>query len=350
MSNLPLWISGLRPKTLPASIAPVAVGIAAAIPIVAEAKTANDPSCAPVTHTLSGCVAPAAVTPAQPVGWPTFALLSVLCALVALFLQIAVNFANDYSDGIRGTDAGRGAREAETAKPQRITASGLVAPRSVLAAAVINAVIACIAGLGIVFITRHWWLIALGALCLVAGWFYTGGKHPYGYAGFGELSVFIFFGLVAVLGTQYVTAGAISLEGVLGAVVCGLYSCAVLMVNNLRDVDEDKESGKMTLGVRLGKHAATVVLLVTYLVCVVATMVAAFMPLYAMFRRTAGISLLCIALAVVALLLAMMVIRLAVKLVASVETGDFVRSLPMCSMTLLIFAVLFVLAEVTAVL
>lgn len=350
MSNMSLWISGLRPKTLPASIAPVIVGVSAALPIVTAIKAPTDASCAPVQRQPVGCVAPSAVAP-QETDWPIFALLSVLCVLVALFLQIAVNFANDYSDGIRGTDEGRGAVEKQTSKPQRITASGLVEPGRVLFAAAISAGIACVAGLGIAAITGHWWLIGLGALCLIAGWFYTGGKHPYGYAGFGELAVFVFFGLVAVLGTQFVTTlGAIDLWGVIGAMLCGFYSCAVLMVNNLRDVDEDKVNGKITLGVRLGKNSARIVLLVTYLVCVVATVVVAFGPLWRVLHSVTGIDIIGIGLAVIALLLAAVVIRLAVVFTAAVQAGNFVKALPMCSMTLLLFAVIFVFGEIAIIL
>lgn len=275
--------------------------------------------------------------------WGKFALLALLCIVVALFIQIAANFANDYSDGIRGTDEGRGDEEVKTAKPQRLTVSGRVKPGQVLAAAGVNAFIACVAGLALTIITGHWWLIALGIVCLLAGWFYVGGKHPYGYAGFGEVGVFIFFGLVAVLGTQYVLTGRVNAEGVLGAVLCGLFSCAILMVNNLRDVDEDKISGKMTLGVRLGQKNAQTVLFVTYLVPLVVTVVGAFVPLVMLFHH---FSVGGVVLAVLAILFALVCIKAATGLVKSVNAGNFVKALPMCSMTVLLFSIVFIVVEI----
>lgn len=275
--------------------------------------------------------------------WGKFALLALLCVVVALFIQIAANFANDYSDGIRGTDEGRGDSEVKTAKPQRLTVSGRVKPGQVLAAAGVNAFIACVAGLIITIITGHWWLIALGVLCLLAGWFYVGGKHPYGYAGFGEVGVFIFFGLVAVLGTQYVLTGRVNAEGILGAVLCGLFSCAILMVNNLRDVDEDKVSGKMTLGVRLGRKNAQTVLFVTYLVPLVLTVIGACVPVVLLFSHFSIAGLVC---AIVAILVALVCIKAAMGLVKSVNAGNFVKALPMCSMTVLLFSVVFIVMEI----
>lgn len=275
--------------------------------------------------------------------WGKFALLALLCVVVALFIQIAANFANDYSDGIRGTDEGRGDAEVKTAKPQRLTVSGRVKPGQVLAAAGVNAFVACVAGLIITIITGHWWLIALGVLCLLAGWFYVGGKHPYGYAGFGEVGVFIFFGLVAVLGTQYVLTGRVNAEGVLGAVLCGLFSCAILMVNNLRDVDEDKVSGKMTLGVRLGRKNAQTVLFVTYLVPLVLTVIGACVPVVLLFRNFSVAGLVW---AIVAILVALVCIKAATGLVKSVNAGNFVKALPMCSMTVLLFSIVFIVVEI----
>ncbi|WEV68963.1 1,4-dihydroxy-2-naphthoate octaprenyltransferase [Bifidobacterium sp. ESL0775] len=349
-----LWINGLRPKTLPASIAPVLVGVVAAYRLL-EAKAAA--GCTTKPSELQGCTAVPTTTASDAfsvgVSSGRFALVSVLCIIIALFLQIAVNFANDYSDGIRGTDAGRGASEFQTAKPQRLTASGLVAPKQVLAAAGVNALIACLAGLAAIALTGHWWMIILGVLCLLAGWFYTGGKHPYGYAGYGEVGVFIFFGLVAVLGTQYVLTGGINIAGVIGSVLCGLYSCAILMVNNLRDVEEDKASGKMTLGVILGAKTVKTVLLVIYLLSVVLTVVfalyplvyvlASFVPSLALF--TGSVSIIRMVLTVLALLLGLLIIKIAIDMVNSVNVGNFVRALPMCSMTLLLFALIFIIAE-----
>ncbi|WEV65400.1 MULTISPECIES: 1,4-dihydroxy-2-naphthoate octaprenyltransferase [unclassified Bifidobacterium] len=343
-----LWVNGLRPKTLPASIAPVLVGIAAGYPLL-EAQAA---SCSTGAKELVGCVAEPSGLSASPAGvsWGKFVLLAVLCVVVALFIQIAANFANDYSDGIRGTDAGRGDAEVKTAKPQRLTVSGLVKPGQVLAAAGVNAFIACVAGLAITIITGHWWLIALGVLCLLAGWFYVGGKHPYGYAGFGEVGVFIFFGLVAVLGSEYVLAGRLDIWGVYGAVICGLYSCAILMVNNLRDVDEDKVSGKMTLGVRLGKRGARSVLLFVYFVCLAATVVLGFVGLIDLFIATQSVHFAGIILAVLALVLAVLAAMVGFGMINGVLAGNFVKALPMCSMTLLVFAVLFVIVKIEQVL
>ncbi|MDF7663504.1 1,4-dihydroxy-2-naphthoate octaprenyltransferase [Bifidobacterium sp. ESL0763] len=335
-----LWISGLRPKTLPASIAPVLVGIAAGYHIV------KDPaSCGAVAPQPVACVASDPTVAVSP--WPQFALLSILCVLVALFLQIAANFANDYSDGIRGTDEGRGASEAQTAKPQRLTVSGMVTPHQVLAAAGVNALIACLAGIAAIAITGYWGFFILGVLCLLAGWFYVGGKHPYGYAGFGEVGVFLFFGLAAVLGTEYVLAGRINGEGVLGAVLCGLFSCAILMVNNLRDVDEDKVSGKMTLGVRLGRKNAKTTLFVTYLAPFAVTIVMAFVPLVAVIRRSMGVNLVGLVLAVLALLVAAVCVKAMTGMVRSVNAGNFVKALPMCSVTVLLFALIFILMELS---
>ncbi|WEV73235.1 1,4-dihydroxy-2-naphthoate octaprenyltransferase [Bifidobacterium sp. ESL0790] len=335
-----LWVSGLRPKTLPASIAPVLVGIAAGYRLVKAPVT-----CGAVAPQPTGCVAGG--LPGPDSSWSVFALLSVLCVLVALFLQIAANFANDYSDGIRGTDEGRGETEAKTAKPQRLTVSGLVTPHQVLAAAGVNAFIACLAGIAAIVITGYWGFFILGVLCLLAGWFYVGGKHPYGYAGYGEVGVFLFFGLAAVLGTEYVLAGKINSEGVLGAVLCGLFSCAILMVNNLRDVDEDKVSGKMTLGVRLGYKNAKTVLFVTYLVPFAITIVMAFVPLYEVISRSWAISLVGIVLTVLALLVAAVCVKAMVGMVQSVNAGNFVKALPMCSMTVLLFSLVFIFMELS---
>ncbi|WEV74454.1 1,4-dihydroxy-2-naphthoate octaprenyltransferase [Bifidobacterium sp. ESL0798] len=341
MKNLDLWVNGLRPKTLPASIAPVLVGVAAGYRMLKSQPS----GCVTSKEQLEACAAgpsPLSVLAAN-TSWGMFALLAVLCVIVALFIQIAANFANDYSDGIRGTDAGRGDTESRTAKPQRLTVSGQVTPRQVLAAAGVNAFIACVAGLAITILTGHWWLIALGVLCLLAGWFYVGGKHPYGYAGFGEVGVFVFFGLVAVLGTEYVLTGRFNAEGVLGAVLCGLFSCAILMVNNLRDVDEDKISGKMTLGVRLGRKNAQTVLFITYLVPLVITVVGALVPLAMLFRH---FSVAGIVLAVLAVVFALVCVKAAADLVHSINSGNFVKALPMCSMTVLLFAIVFIVVEI----
>ncbi len=210
------WIAGARLQTLPLAIMPVALGTATAYAVSAEG--------------------------AGP-GWHW--LRALLCLAVALFLQVGVNFANDYSDGIRGTDRHR-------VGPRRLTASGAAKPRAVLAVALVFFALAAVAGLIIVVRTGHWWLIAVGAAAILAAWFYTGGKRPYGYYGLGELFVFIFFGLVATVGTTFVLAGTITSDSWYSAVAAGLISCAALMVNNIRDREQDKLAGKRTLAVLLG--------------------------------------------------------------------------------------------------
>lgn len=209
MASLAQWIAGARPRTLPNAIAPVLAGTGAA-------------------------------------AWLHAALWwkAVLALAVAVALIIGVNFANDYSDGIRGTDDNR-------AGPLRLVGSRLAAPRSVLAVALANLAIAAVAGLALA-LTSAPWLIAVGALCIAGAWLYTGGSRPYGYAGFGEVAVFLFFGLVAVLGTQYTQASRVDWVGVVLAVATGALSSAVLVANNLRDIPTDTESGKITLAVRLG--------------------------------------------------------------------------------------------------
>jgi len=179
-------------------------------------------------------------------------VLALLCLILALSLQIGVNFANDYSDGVRGTDAHR-------VGPGRLTGSGSASPARVRAVALAFFGLAALDGLVITLLTQIWWLPAVGVAAILAAWFYTGGKRPYGYSGFGELFVFIFFGLVATVGTAFVQSKAFTLEGLAAGVGSGLLACAVLMVNNIRDIDTDKLSGKKTLAVRMGKPAATVV-------------------------------------------------------------------------------------------
>lgn len=205
------WFAATRPRTLPAAVAPVLVGA-----VLAFSDDAFD------------------------------ATLSVLAALVALALQIGVNYSNDYSDGIRGTDAVR-------LGPTRLVGQGLAPARSVRAAAFASFGIAALSGLVIVLITGEWWLLLLGMLAIISAWFYTGGDNPYGYLGLGELFVFIWFGLVAVNGTLFVQTGSLAdARGwVLGA-GAGALSCALLVANNLRDVPTDAQVGKRTLAVRLG--------------------------------------------------------------------------------------------------
>ena len=219
------WIGAARLRTLPLAIAPVIIGTGAAL----------------ITRTEFHWV------------------IALCCLIVAVALQIGVNYANDYSDGIRGTDD-------ERVGPARLTASRKAAPRTVLAVALTWFAIAAVSGTAIVVRTGHWWLLLVGAACVVAAWFYTGGKRPYGYAGFGELFVFVFFGLVATVGTTYVQADSVPQEAWWGGTVTGLLACAVLLANNLRDIDQDRLAGKKTLTVRIGKRATQVLYTVLVLV------------------------------------------------------------------------------------
>jgi 1,4-dihydroxy-2-naphthoate octaprenyltransferase len=223
------WIGGARVRTLPLAIAPVLLGTATAYVL---------------PHDGEGP------------GWHW--LRALLCLAVALFLQIGVNYANDYSDGVRGTDKYR-------VGPRRLTGSGAARPRTVLTVALVFFGLAALAGLAIVIRTQHWWLLAVGAVAIVAAYFYTGGKRPYGYYGLGELVVFVFFGLVATAGTTFVLAGTVTLESWLAAVAIGLIACAALMVNNIRDIAQDKLAGKRTLAVRIGDRASRVVFAVLLL-------------------------------------------------------------------------------------
>lgn len=299
--GIAIWLKGMRPQTLPASVAPVVIGAAAAWTSVRRLGV-----CALIYPAPESCaINRATQATLESRFWP----LAILCALVALFLQIAVNFANDYSDGVRGTDAGRGSASPATPAssssavlngtppvavvasgmhdgdaatsihaPARLVASG-VPPKRVLAAAGVAAVLACLCGLAIIAITGYWWLLIIGVCCLLAGWCYTGGRHPYGYAGLGELFVFAFFGLVAVLGTQFVLCGTVTATGALGAVQAGLLSCVLLMVNNLRDVDSDRVHGKRTLAVRLGERHARILAVASYAIAFVPVAVMALVPL-----------------------------------------------------------------------
>ncbi len=169
-----------------------------------------------------------------------------LALLVSLLLQIGVNYANDYSDGIRGTDEDR-------VGPLRLVGSGTATPRAVKTAAFTAFGAAALVGL-VLAATTAWWLVGVGLLCILAAWFYTGGKHPYGYLGLGEVMVFVFFGLVAVLGTTYVQTETFELPALYAAIGVGAYACAILVANNLRDIPTDRASGKRTLAVALGQE------------------------------------------------------------------------------------------------
>jgi len=231
------WVAGARPRTLPAAIVPVVVG--------------------------SGVAA----------GYDRFsAWRAALALVVALALQVGVNYANDYSDGIRGTDERR-------VGPVRLVASRLAAPRQVLAAAFGAFAVACVAGLVLAAVTT-WWLLLLGAAAVAAAWFYTGGSRPYGYRAFGEISVFLFFGLAAVAGTAYVQMDRMPWLALAAAAPVGLLACALLVINNLRDIPTDTVTGKRTLAVVLGDHRTRLL----YAACIVipfcvALVMAAAVPL-----------------------------------------------------------------------
>ncbi|MCL3776910.1 MULTISPECIES: 1,4-dihydroxy-2-naphthoate polyprenyltransferase [unclassified Actinomyces] len=201
-------------------------------------------------RTLPAAVAPVILGGGAAVALGTFSLpRTLLAAGVALALQIGSNLANDYSDGVRGTDD-------ERTGPPRLTASGLVAPSSVKRAAFGCFGVAALLGLVVVVLTQQWWLVLAGVAAVAAAWFYTGGPRPYGYAGLGEVFVFVFFGLMATCGTVYIQGG--SVPGWVWVAACGigLIACSLLMVNNLRDIDTDPAHGKRTLAVRLGDERA----------------------------------------------------------------------------------------------
>ena len=203
------WLQGARPRTLPAAVAPVAAGSGAA-----------------------------ASVDGFRVGY------AVLALVVAVALQVGVNYANDYSDGVRGTDSDR-------VGPMRLVGSGTASPTAVRRAALLSFLVAAVAGLVLALLVA-WWLVLVGAACVVAAWYYTGGRSPYGYRGLGEVSVFVFFGLVATVGTTYVQAREVTTASMLAGVGCGALACAILVANNLRDIPTDTASCKRTLAVRLG--------------------------------------------------------------------------------------------------
>jgi 1,4-dihydroxy-2-naphthoate octaprenyltransferase len=205
-------------------------------------------------------------------GYGRFSWWRALLALaVALALQVGVNFANDYSDGIRGSDERR-------VGPVRLVAAGLAPPRQVLVAALGCFLVAGVTGLALAAVTS-WWLMAVGAVCIAAAWFYTGGPKPYGYSGLGEVFVFLCFGVVAVAGTAYVQMNALSWLGLAASVPAGLLACALLMVNNLRDIGTDTTAGKRTLAVMLGDARSRVGYVLTLLAPFgIAAMLALFRP------------------------------------------------------------------------
>lgn len=224
MASISNWITGARVRTLPLAAAPVILGSAAA-----NLVDRFDP------------------------------LLALGALMVALFLQVGVNYANDYSDGVRGTDDAR-------VGPVRLTASGLARPKAVKLAALITFSLAGLTGLAMVIATEQWWLLGVGALAILAAWYYTGGETPYGYAGLGEVAVFLFFGLVATVGTSFLMTQALDPLAVVLGSASGLYAAAVLLVNNIRDLDTDQLAGKKTIAVRLGdKRSRALFLILIYL-------------------------------------------------------------------------------------
>ena len=223
------WVAGARPRTLPAAVSPVLAGTGVAV--------YDDAA----------------------VWWK-----ALLALVVALALQVGVNYANDYSDGVRGTDADR-------VGPMRLVGSGTASPGAVKRAAFLAFGVAAVAGL-VLAATTAWWLVLVGLLCVLAAWFYTGGSKPYGYLGLGEVMVFCFFGLVAVIGTAYVQSETWQLPALYAAIGIGALACAILVANNLRDIPTDRESGKLTLAVRLGDsrtRALYVLLMLAALVALV---------------------------------------------------------------------------------
>jgi len=259
--SINLWIQGARPKTLPAAIAPVVVGAACA---QLESSTQNN--------------------------W----LNAVFALAVSLALQVAVNYANDYSDGIRGTDKNR-------VGPLRLVGSGAKKPADVKTATFLAFGVAAVFGF-VLAATTTWWLLLVGVFCFLAGWFYTGGKHPYGYLGFGEVFVFIFFGVVATMGTTFVINEQLTLVSFLASVVVGCLACALLAVNNLRDIAGDQISNKKTLAVRIGESGAR--------------------KFYISLFIAAGFAVLLIALSYSAALIAMLGLAVAVKSIKRVYAGS----------------------------
>ncbi len=250
MATLAQWVHGARPRTLPAAVAPVLAGTGSA-------------------SALHGAA------PGR----------AVLALLVSLCLQVGVNYANDYSDGIRGTDARR-------VGPVRLVGQALAEPVQVKVAAFGAFAAAAALGLALVAVSGTWWLLLVGAASIAAAWYYTGGRHPYGYAGLGELFVFVFFGLVATLGTTYTQAGRVDLATVAAAVGVGALACALLVANNLRDIPDDRRHGKLTLAVRLGDRRTRTLYALLVAAALLAVAVAGSV------HRTALVAVLAFALAV----------------------------------------------------
>ncbi len=237
MANVAQWVSGARPRTLPAAVVPVAIGIAV---VAGESDIA-------VTR---------------------IAVHGGLALVVSLALQVAVNYANDYSDGVRGTDD-------ERVGPLRLVASGVAPAQAVKNAALLAFAVAAVAG-GVLALLTTWWLIPVGLVSMIAGWTYTGGPKPYGYVGLGEVFVFVFFGVVATAGTAFVITERLPRLAVVSGAVAGFLAVALLVVNNIRDIENDRVSGKKTLAVRLGDRRSRHLYVAVYICVAVAIVVAAF--------------------------------------------------------------------------
>ena len=282
------WIAGARLRTLPLAISPVALGTATA-----------------------------SVLNKGDVDW----ISAILCLVIAFALQIGVNYANDYSDGIRGTDKFR-------VGPSRLTGSGAATPRAVVTVALVFFAIAIVAGIVLTVVSGYYWLLAIGAVSVLAAWFYTGGKKPYGYFALGEVFVFLFFGLVATVGTTFVQAGTVNFETWLGATALGLIACAVLMVNNLRDIEQDRAAGKRTLSTFVGPTVSRVlfgVLLIAPFVVVIPIVVLYFNANYVYLALFTAVPAIIIA-------------------ATAKAPGELVIALRLASLTSLIFGVILALA------
>lgn len=300
--GMTIWIRGARLKTFPLAIAPVLIGASLAWRDAGERRVA----------------------------------VAVLCGFVALLLQIAANFANDYSDGIRGTDAGRAIADEQLSRgPARLVASG-VNPKKVLVAAGICALAACLCGLAVIALTGYWWFILVGIACLAAGWCYVGGKHPYGYHYLGEIFVFIFFGLVATCGTMFALSGTITPDGLLGGSAAGLVAVAVLCVNNLRDIESDGNHGKHTWMTAMGLRNGTIF---TIAILIISALIALRHLLQSSIYAANGIPL-----------IAIIAILCAVQIAASyaIARKTYRRALPLCSLDSLTVAAIFVLSTMLA--
>lgn len=300
--GMTIWIRGARLKTLPLAIAPVLIGASLAWRDAGERRVA----------------------------------VAVLCGFVALLLQIAANFANDYSDGIRSTDAGRAIADEQLSRgPARLVASG-VNPKKVLVAAGICALAACLCGLAVIALTGYWWFILVGIACLAACWCYVGGKHPYGYHYLGEIFVFIFFGLVATCGTMFALSGTITPDGLLGGSAAGLVAVAVLCVNNLRDIESDGNHGKHTWMTAMGLRNGTIF---TIAILIISALIALRHLLQSSIYAANGIPL-----------IAIIAILCAAQIAASyaIARKTYRRALPLCSLDSLTVAAIFVLSTMLA--